>query len=70
MVKNEEQNLTKEKKLLKPKNDIVFQSLFSKKNERITKAFAEALLEKKIDKIVICTQDKPKEEVIMTNVKE
>ena len=30
-------------KLLKPKIDVVFQSLFSKQNERITKAFAEAL---------------------------
>lgn len=28
-------------KLLKPKIDVVFQSLFSKKNEKITKAFAE-----------------------------
>ena len=53
MEQNEEQNLTKEKKLLKPKNDIVFQSLFSKKNEKITKAFAEALLEEKNDKIII-----------------
>ena len=40
-------------KLLKPKIDVVFQSLFSKQNERITKAFAEALLEKKIEKIKI-----------------
>ena len=28
-------------KLLKPKIDVVFQSLFSKQNEIITKAFAE-----------------------------
>lgn len=34
MIKNEEQNFKKEKKLLKPKNDIVFQSLFSSKNEK------------------------------------
>lgn len=40
-------------KLLKPKIDIVFQSLFSKQNERITKAFAEALLDEKIEKIKI-----------------
>ena len=39
--------------LLKPKIDVVFQSLFSKQNERITKAFAEALLDKKIEKIKI-----------------
>ncbi len=45
---------TKEKvKLLKPKNDIVFQSLFNKHNEKITKAFVQALLEEKIDKITI-----------------
>lgn len=40
-------------KLLKPKNDIVFQNLFTKNNVGITKAFAEALLEEKIDKISI-----------------
>lgn len=47
-------NKTEEKiKLLKPKNDIVFQSLFNKNNENITKAFAQALLEENIEKIVI-----------------
>ena len=40
-------------KLLKPKIDVVFQSLFSKKNERITKAFAEAMLDEKVKKITI-----------------
>ena len=40
-------------KLLKPKIDVVFQSLFSKQNERITKAFAEALLDEKVEKIKI-----------------
>ena len=44
---------TKEVELLKPKNDIVFQSLFNQNNERITKAFMQAILEEKIDKIVI-----------------
>ncbi len=44
---------TKEKKLLKPKYDVVFQRLFNKDNERITKSFVEALLEKKVDKIII-----------------
>lgn len=39
--------------LLKPKNDVVFQKLFNKDNPRITKAFVEALLDKKVDKIVI-----------------
>ena len=40
-------------KLLKPKIDVVFQSLFSKKNEKITKAFAEAMLDEKVEKITI-----------------
>ncbi len=44
---------TKEKKLLQPKYDVVFQRLFNKDNERITKSFVEALLEKKVDKIII-----------------
>ena len=42
-----------EKKLLKPKNEIVFQSLFSKENEEITKNFVQSLLGKKIKKIEI-----------------
>ncbi len=56
-----EENITKEnetkvnegKELLKPKIDIVFQCLFSKDNEEITKSFVEVLLEEKIDKIII-----------------
>ena len=44
---------SEENKLLKPKNDIVFQSLFNQKNEKITKAFVEDLLEEKVDKIII-----------------
>ena len=52
--KDSKSNKTKENvKLLKPKNDIVFQNLFTKNNVGITKAFAEALLEEKIDKISI-----------------
>ena len=47
------QDKSKDFKLLKPKNDIVFQRLFNKDNERITKAFVEALLDKKVDKIII-----------------
>ena len=46
-------NNNKNLKLLKPKIDIVFQSLFSKKNEKITKAFAEAMLDEKVKKITI-----------------
>lgn len=54
MVKSSEEKLkTKEKPLLKPKNDVVFQSLFSRKNEKITKAFVEALLEEKVENILI-----------------
>ena len=40
-------------KLLKPKIDIVFQSLFNQANERITKNFVESLLNEKIRKIQI-----------------
>ncbi len=43
----------KEEKLLQPKVDIVFQSLFNKNNMGITKSFAEAILEEKIESIVI-----------------
>ena len=51
---NLQTNSTKEKvKLLKPKNDIIFQSLFNKNNEKITKAFVQALLEERIEKITI-----------------
>ena len=46
-------NNNKNLKLLKPKIDVVFQSLFSKKNEKITKAFAEAMLDEKVKKITI-----------------
>ncbi len=39
----EKENQKIAKQLLKPKNDIVFQSLFTKNNAKITKAFVEAL---------------------------
>ena len=49
-----EESIKEEKKdLLKPKNDVVFQCLFNQKNEKITKAFVEAILEKKIKKMTI-----------------
>ena len=53
-----------ETKLLPPKIDIVFQSLFNAKNKEITKSFIEALLEEKVESIVInnekeITRDKP-----------
>ena len=51
-IENKREKL-EENKLLKPKNDIVFQSLFNQKNEKITKAFVEDLLEEKVDKIII-----------------
>ena len=58
MSDNNLTNQTKEEKLkeikvLKPKNDVVFQRLFNKENEKITKAFVEALLDEKIHKIKI-----------------
>ena len=58
MSDNNFTNQTKEEKLkeikvLKPKNDVVFQRLFNKDNEKITKAFVEALLDEKIHKIKI-----------------
>ena len=39
----ESKNKNSNKQLLKPKNDIFFQSLFTKNNAKITKAFVEAL---------------------------
>ena len=49
MIESSEEKIrAKENSLLKPKNDVVFQNLFSRKNEKITKAFVEALLEEKI----------------------
>ncbi len=51
---NTEENITEEEiKLLKPKNDIVFQSLFNKNNKKITKAFVQALLEENIERLII-----------------
>ena len=60
-----EENTTKnETKLLPPKIDIVFQSLFNAKNKEITKSFIEALLDEKVNSIEIndtkeLTRDKP-----------
>ena len=46
--------MSKEKmKILKPKIDVVFQSLFNQANEKITKSFVESLLEEKIEKMQI-----------------
>jgi predicted transposase/invertase (TIGR01784 family) len=41
------------KELLKPKYDVVFQSLFTQKNEEITRSFISALLEEDITSIKI-----------------
>ena len=59
-----ETKMEKEVKLLQPKIDIVFQSLFNAKNKELTKSFIEALLEEKVESIVInnekeITRDKP-----------
>ena len=54
--KSKEKNIKEmggEKELLKPKNDIVFQSLFNQKNEKITKNMISALLGQEIRKIKI-----------------
>ena len=53
LKKNNSPVQTEEKKLLKPKNDVVFQSIFNQNNEKITKAFVEALLDEKITKMTI-----------------
>ena len=46
-------NEENEKKTLKPKNDVVFQRLFNKDNQKITKAFPEAMLDEKIHHMTI-----------------
>ena len=48
--------------LLKPKNDVVFQSLFTKNNEKITKAFVEALIGRKVKNIEINNEKEPQRE--------
>lgn len=53
MKKNNSPVQAEEKKLLKPKNDVVFQSIFNQNTEKITKAFVEALLDEKITKMTI-----------------
>ena len=49
----DEENKNTTQQLLKPKNDIVFQSLFTKNNAKITKAFVEALIGRKVKNIEI-----------------
>ena len=49
----ENKNKNSNQQLLKPKNDIVFQSLFTKNNAKITKAFVEALIGRKVKNIEI-----------------
>ena len=54
MNNSNNKNNTKEKvELLKPRNDYVFQSLFTQKNEEITKNFISALINEKVEKIKI-----------------
>ena len=55
-------------KILKPKIDIAFQSLFNQANEKITKNFVESLLEEKIQKMQInetkeLFREKPKDKL-------
>ena len=63
-----EKEVKSEKPLLKPKIDVVFQSLFSKKNEEITKNFVQSLLGKRINKMEInngkeLTREKPEDKL-------
>lgn len=53
MKKNNSPVQTEEKRLLKQKNDVVYQSIFNQNNAKITKAFVEALLDEKITKMTI-----------------
>ena len=72
MQKNE--NLTKEKKLLSPKLDVVFQALFGEVgNEEITKDFLEKILKRKIEEIdlsknVILRRTMPEEKLGVLDV--
>ena len=51
-AKKETKFMDNEKELLKPSTDVVFQALFGMAgNENITKAFLEAILDSKIEKI-------------------
>ena len=50
-VKVVQEKTYKKKSLLKPKNDIVFQTLFTRGSESITKAMLEDILNIKINKI-------------------
>ena len=50
-VSTMEQKNLKTQKILQPKNDVVFQALFSRGKENITKAFLEDILKIKIHKI-------------------
>ena len=51
-IKNDTKEGTQKTKLLSPKLDVVFQSLFGEVgNERITKEFLEAILERKIEEV-------------------
>lgn len=53
LKKNNSPVQTEEKRLLKQKNDVVYQSIFNQNNAKITKAFVEALLDEKITKMTI-----------------
>ncbi len=53
MKKNNSPVQTEEKRLLKQKNDVVYQSIFNQNNAKITKAFVEVLLDEKITKMTI-----------------
>ena len=67
MTQNETNLKTEEKKkILQPKNDVVFQALFTRGKESITKALIEDILNIKINKIEL---DKSKD-LLNENIKE
>ena len=48
---NKKKDLARKKDLLKPKNDIVFQTLFTRGSEDITRAMIEDIIKIEINKI-------------------
>ena len=74
-MKQKENKPTKEKtKLLSPKLDVVFQALFGEVgNERITKKFLEAILDKKLEDVdlsrnIVLRREKPKDKMGILDV--
>ena len=62
-------NQKEKRKLLSPKLDVVFQALFGEVgNERITKKFLEAILDKKLEEVdlsrnIVLRRENPKDKM-------